>query len=59
MNTLASAIFIVPGSALAILSGCWGLEMIEENPGPGWVLLTIGVSYPPELSFMTGTAMNA
>ena len=47
MNAIALTVFLVSSPALAILSGCWGIEMIDENPLTGWVLLTIGVIYPP------------
>lgn len=46
MNCIASLVFLILGPALAIFIGCWGVEIIQENPF-GWVLLAIGVGYPP------------
>ena len=45
MNSIASIVFIMLGSTVAILLGCWGVEIIDENPF-GWVLLAVGVGCP-------------
>ena len=45
MNTIAPIIFFVISSVLALGISCWGVEMIKNEP-LGWVLFTIGTSYP-------------
>jgi|WetSurMetagenome_2_1015567.scaffolds.fasta_scaffold735439_2 hypothetical protein len=50
MNILAALVLVVLGSALAIPIGCWGVELIDENP-IGWVLLAVGIDYPPGAVF--------
>jgi hypothetical protein len=50
MNTLTLLALVVLGSALAIPLGCWGVDLIDEN-SIGWVLLAIGIDYPPGAVF--------
>jgi hypothetical protein len=46
MPGVAMFFLLVIAPMLAILIGCWGLEMIEEDL-LGWVLLVFGIGYPP------------
>jgi hypothetical protein len=46
MITVAALLFFVVGSALAIVIGCWGVDLIYENP-LGWGLFIFGAGYPP------------
>ncbi len=45
MNGIAIFFIYIVGSILAILIGCIGIDMLEENP-LGWLFLALGVAYP-------------
>ena len=46
MNSIGIGLLLVLGPALAIITGCWGVEILEENI-LGVLPLTVGVGYPP------------
>ena len=46
MNSILTLVFLVLLPALAIIIGCWGVDVIDEDPF-GWLLLALGVGYPP------------
>jgi hypothetical protein len=46
MNPIGMLLLLVIGPALAIFIGCVGVEILEETI-LGWVLLALGVGYPP------------
>lgn len=45
MNTMAMFFIRIVGSVLAILIGCIGIAILDENP-LGWLLTAFGVAYP-------------
>jgi len=45
MNAVPTFFIRIGASILAILIGCIGVAMLEENP-LGWLLAAFGVAYP-------------
>ncbi len=45
MNAVTTFLIRIIGSILAILIGCIGVAILDENP-LGWLLAAFGVAYP-------------